>query len=95
MYTVKGKLRGKIYTVTYKKGLTGKVELSGDSIIVKLIEIRAASPRPIGPVGMYFDKDLLKEPLAALFVILEVFDEIIEATGDVPEAPEIPEGAVG
>jgi hypothetical protein len=94
-YTVKGKLNEIVYTVTYQKGLSGKAELTGDLVAVRLIEIRAASSRPVGPVGMYFDSNLLENPLAALFVMREVFNEIIEASGDVPEAPAIPDGAIG
>ncbi|MHB8125861.1 MAG: hypothetical protein ACYDEJ_09530 [Desulfitobacteriaceae bacterium] len=96
-YGVKGNIGGNTYGVTYSKLPGLKPKLTGDAVAVKFVEHKAKllEGRLIGPVGMYFDKDYLNDPLAALFVMLEVFDEIIETSGDVPEAPDVPDGAIG
>jgi len=95
-YSVTGKIGGHTYIVIYSKLPALKPRLTGDDVAVKLIEIRAQALQGsiLGPVGMYFDRDYLNDPLAALFVIREVFDEIVEASGDVPEAPDVPGGAI-
>lgn len=90
-YTVKALLGTKLYTVTYEAG-----QLTGDEFAVDVLQInnQALQGTLIGPVGMYFDRDYLKNPLAALFLMREVFDEILELTGEVPEPPDVPDGAV-
>lgn len=90
MFTVKGRIRTKTYSVTYDAG-----KLTGDRVAVDLVSITAATIRgPVGPIGTYFEKDYLKEPLAALFIMLEVFDEVLEISGDMPEADDVPDGAI-
>lgn len=95
-YDVKGAINGNTYSVTYSKLPGLKSALTGDAVVISLIEseARVLAGRLNGPVGMTFDGDYLQDPLAALFVMLEVFDEITETSGDVPEAPAVPDGAI-
>jgi hypothetical protein len=96
MYNVTGKIRGYTLRVTYSKLPLLKPKLTGDAVAVKFIEHKAKTLQGtlIGPVGTYFDRNYLNDPLAALFLMLEVFDEILETSGDVPEAPAVPDGAI-
>lgn len=50
----------------------------------------------IGPVcGPYKESNYLGNPFSALFLMTEhFFDEILEVTGDVPQAPSVPDGAI-
>ena len=95
-YQVKGRIGKDTYEVTYSKLPGLRPKLTGNPVVVKLIESEAQvlEGRPIGPVGTYFENNYLYEPLAALFVMLEVFDEVLEISGDVPEAPDVPDGAI-
>lgn len=91
IYTVKGVLLGTPYTVQWDDG-----KIRGTEIIKDIIqaEAKAYEGVPIGPVGQYTEKAHLKNPLSALFLMRNIFDEILAVTGDVPEADELPEGAV-
>jgi len=91
MFTVKGKLLNKSYSVTYDAG-----RLTGDRPIVDLVKIeaRVQEGQPVGPVGQYTDGDHLQDPLSALFLIKDVFTSIDEVTGEIPEADDAPEGAI-
>lgn len=96
MYSVTGKIGKHTYSVNYSKLPLLKPKITGDDVAVKFIEHKAKllQGRLIGPIGMYFEKDYLDEPLAALFVMLEVFDEVLEISGDIPEADDVPDGAI-
>jgi hypothetical protein len=95
-YTVTGTIAGKTYSVTYRKLPLLKPKLTGDRVAVDIVTIVAQTTRGLlGPVGMTLKPPYLNDPLAALFVMLEVFDEILETSGDVPEAPSVPNGAIG
>lgn len=91
MFTVKGKLLNKPYSITYDAG-----RLTGDRLIVDLVnmEARLKEGQPVGPVGQYTDSNHLQDPLSALFIIQDVFTSVDEVTGDIPEADEVPEGAI-
>lgn len=91
MFTVIGKIQGHDATVTYDNG-----KLTGILSAVQIVEILAANSdgRLIGPVNQYTEKDHLKTPLSALFLIQEVFTEITEITGDIPEPAEVPENGI-
>lgn len=90
-YTVTGILLGTEYVVQWKDG-----KVRGTQFIKDVIEAQAKAYKGIGlgPVGQYYSGPPLKDPLSALFLMREVFDEIVDATGDVPEAADVPEGAV-
>jgi len=94
-YTVKGKFGGKTVEVTWDNG-----HLIGMPTIVNMIRIHSdvlgAQREPIGPVcGPYKEQDYLNDPLAALFLMQDhFFEEIVKVTGDVPEAPRVPDGAI-
>jgi len=96
-FNVTGTIRGQPVTLTYSKGLIGGPTLTGDALAVEEVEfmVQALQGTSLGPVGgPYFTKNYLKEPLAAVFLIREVFDEDAEFTGDVPEPPRAPKGAI-
>ena len=95
-FSVTGKIGKYTASVTYSKLPLLKHKLTGNPAAVELIEneARVLNGQLIGPIGTYFEKDYLEEPLAALFVMLEVFDEVLEISGDVPEADDVPDGAI-
>ena len=95
-FTVKARLGEKTYTINYEVLPSGRYQLSGDRLAVDLVRItaRKLDGHPMGPINIYTDYNHLKEPLSVIPVIEEVFDEIVEVTGDVPEAPDVPEGAI-
>ncbi len=74
--------------------------MSGPATIINMIRIHAShlskAREPIGPVcGPYKDNDYLNDPLSSLFLMKNyVFDEILEATGNVPIAPDVPDGTI-
>lgn len=96
--TVTGTIRGQPVSLTYSRGLVGKPKLEGDILAVDevLLAAEVRKGEAVGPVGgPYVTENYLNDPLAALFLMLEVFDEgSLQATGDVPEAPGAPEGAI-
>jgi len=93
MYTAAGTINGKGYSVIWQDGT-----LSGSQEAIERLEIEAQALKkagvPVGPEGMYLAPDLA-EPLAALFIMRQVFGADLKVTGEVPEPPdeEIPEGA--
>jgi hypothetical protein len=92
MFTVKGRIRGKPYSITWDDG-----KLTGDGLAVDMTKIQAAAKegRPVGPVGQYTETDHLKDPVSALYLITsDVFTSVIAITGEIPEADGAPEGAV-
>ncbi|HPZ75295.1 MAG TPA: hypothetical protein PK723_05760 [Candidatus Pacearchaeota archaeon] len=92
MFKVRGKWMGKEYEVIWDKG-----RLTGDFIIIKLIENEAESLEgiPVGfPTYVSSTYNHLKSGLSVLKIAYNVFDEIIEITGDVPTVPPVPEGGI-
>ena len=61
-----------------------------------LFLLRSALEReePVGPVGPRMERDL-DEPLAALYMMMECFEEITGWEGEVPEGEPFPDGAMG
>lgn len=93
MFTVTGVINGETEQLTYEM-LDGKGSVSGDEMAMFMFRTALERKTSIGPVGQYLDRNI-NEPLSALFMMIECFDEIIECSGEVPEADEIPEGAIG
>lgn len=94
---VTGTIRGQSTRLTYSKGLIGGPKLDGDALAIDEVTLMAKlkTGDPVGPVGgPYVTSNYLASPLAAVFLIREVFDEGVEITGDVPEPPPVPDGAV-
>lgn len=92
MFKVRGKWMGKEYEVIWDKG-----RLTGDFIIIKLIENKAESLEgiPVGfPTYVSSTYNHLKNSLSVLKIAYNVFDEVIEVTGDVPTVPPVPEGGI-
>jgi hypothetical protein len=92
MFKVKGTIRGRAVEVTWNDG-----RLEGDELAVQVVESEAAlyDGHELGPVcGPFTTEDHLSDPLGAVFVLLAIFDEGAEFSGDVPEAPETEEGAI-
>lgn len=90
-FWVRGVFAGKERTVEWRDG-----KLSGDRMICAALPLFAESLRgiPIGPPeGPTWTNDFLKVPLAAVFLMREVFEEILDGGGDLPVPPPIPEGA--
>ena len=93
-FTITGKIRGKEYSITYSKRPLLKATLSGDQLAVDLVLLAANQVGPpVGPVGTDLLRDL-NDPIAAVFIIREVFTEITEVVGDVPTISEPDEGNI-
>lgn len=91
MFIIRGKWMGKEYKVIWDKG-----KLTGDFAMIRLITDEAESLEgiPISfPTYVSSAYNHLKSGLSVLKIAYNVFDEIIEITGDVPTVPPVPEGA--
>lgn len=71
----------------------GKLE-GGDFAAYLREELRRVNGAPVGPIHYYTDP-IMEDPLAVLLVMRDLFDEVVDAEGDVPEAPKLPPGAIG
>lgn len=93
MFQVTGVILGETESIRYDwENGVGRIE--GDPTVMFLMRNALERNTPVGPVGQPMERDL-DEPLAALFMIRECFDEILSCEGEVPEAEELPDGAVG
>ena len=86
-------INGKKESLTYELD-DGHGVVSGDEMAMFMFRNAMDDSTPVGPVGQYMDRDI-DEPLAALFMMLECFQEIESYEGDLPTAEELPEGAIG
>ncbi len=90
-FSTTGRIGSQTYTVTWEDG-----EVTGDQDAVDAIEAYADAHegKLIGsPSGPFTEVDHLSDPLSAAMIMDEIFDEIISEEGDVPELPDVPEGA--
>ena len=91
MFTVTGIFEGVVASVTWDAGefVVNQETDEADVAAILGVELRAArlAGQEVGPVGgPYTFENHLADPLSALFVIREAFDEIGIVEGDVPEA---------
>lgn len=93
MYKVIGKINGETESMTYHWD-NGKGRVEGGPMAMFLFQSALERTSQTGPVGQWMDRDI-DEPLSALFMIQECFEEILSYEGDLPEAEELPEGAIG
>jgi hypothetical protein len=91
MFSIEGLIFGESQRITYTND-NGVGKLTGDPVIVLLVEDALKSIELTGPVGQYLERDI-NDPLAVLFVIRECFHSITGHEGGLPEAAPIPEGA--
>jgi hypothetical protein len=92
MFTITGIINDNVQTITYNF-CDGVGKLTGDTMIIFLVEDAMKSVELIGPVGQYMERDV-NNPLAVLFVIKECFHSITKWEGDLPKADPIPDGAI-
>jgi len=92
-YTVIGTAKnGDKVTVTWEDG-----KLTGDYVTVRRAESLAKmlEGERVGPVcGPYTESDHLSDPISTLVILREIID-ITDITGNVPQRPPIPDGAIG
>lgn len=93
MFKITGVINGEKESLTYEF-VNGRGSVSGDEMAMFMFKNSMERHTPVGPVGQYMDRDI-DEPLAALFMMMECFEEIISSEGDLPNAEELPEGAFG
>lgn len=93
MFKITGKINGEIESLSYDHK-NGHGHVTGGEMAMFLFDYSLHRQTPVGPVGQYMDRDI-NEPLAALFMMKECFQEIISAEGDLPCAEDIPDGAIG
>ena len=91
MFSIKGLVHGKSQSISYSHE-NGVGKLTGDPIIVLLVEDALQSVELTGPVGQYIERDI-NDPLAVLCVINECFHSITEHEGELPTAEAMPDGA--
>lgn len=80
------------YSFDGKKGT-----VNGGTMSMFLFQNCLERTTPVGPVGMYLDRDV-NDPLAMYFILTseEIFQEILDVkliSGTLPEAPAVPKGA--
>lgn len=93
MFKVTGVINGITESIVYSWN-DGVGSISGDPMVMFLMRNSMERETPIGPVGQYLDRNI-DEPLAALFMIMECFEQIIKCEGDIPKADPVPEGTLG
>jgi hypothetical protein len=97
-YTVKGTLVGRPISVTFGNS-SGRPKLIGDEVAIEYANVisKRKEGQAIGPVGCYdVTTKHLEDPLAALFLLTEyVFTTVESVSGEVPQAPQLDDGAIG
>lgn len=99
MFTVTGKLKGKekgrTYSVTYKDGKFSGSGLDEYAVVLAATKAKELEGKFVGTVGQETIKNHLSEPLSALAILLDyVFEKDVKVTGDIPEPDPVPDGAV-
>lgn len=92
MFTIRGKYNGRETEITWDNGT-----LTGDEFLVRRLQREAeameghlvAFPTMGGTTHNH-----LQDSLSALYLILEQFEEVFESHGDVPQLPDVPDGAI-
>lgn len=98
MFTVTGIPGDALYprrrAVTWRDGT-----LSGDAVLIAVATERATAlhGHPVGPhEGLVTTHSHLASPLSALFILCDLFiPGTVDLSGDVPQRPPIPNGAIG
>lgn len=99
MFSVTGTIDDSVATVTWADG--GLVRFAEhmtaeDHAATKKANLNASllEGRAVGPVtGPFTTRDHVSDPLSALFIIWDTFDDVQIAEGDVPEIPTDPDVA--
>ena len=91
--TINGKVEVIIYEYKHRRGkaIVGRL---GEFMLKNALE----RITPVGPQGMYLKRNI-NDPLAMLSILTsdEIFEEVIKVdliSGVMPEAPDVPEGAI-
>lgn len=92
MFKITGIINGEKESLTYEF-LDGHGSISGDEMAMFMLKNSLDRHSPVGPVGQYMERDI-DEPLAALFMMMECFQEVLNSEGELPQAGEVPEGAI-
>jgi hypothetical protein len=93
MFRVTGTIDGSVGSVSWEDGdLVRDAEdiTAEDLAAVLAVHFRASrmEGRAVGPItGPHTMRDHLSDPLSALFIIYDTFDEVGAVEGDVPEIP--------
>jgi hypothetical protein len=91
-YTLTVDFKGGRYTLTWDHG-----EVSSDNdafLLFVTATAKGLEGRAIGPVmGPYTRINHLADPLSTVCLVREL-GEIVDTTGELPEAPSVPEGAM-
>lgn len=92
-FTVVGNIhKRRSVSITWEDG-----KLSGDEGAIRMLRQLAKEKEGelVGPVGIYTETKHLEEGLSTLFLLKDVYDAIAKIEGDIPEAPPLPDGAIG
>lgn len=92
MFWIKGKIGETVQMIQYDN-INGRGSLAGDNGIIYLMVEEFNNKTVVGPVGQYIEANM-HNPLSVLFVAKKCFDSIIEMSGDLPEADEIPKDSI-
>lgn len=96
MYVVKGTYHGCSAAITWQDGkLIGPT--ADDLALVRRVKAEAEvlEGHSVGVIGQYTATNHLADPLSALIIIQSVMDSVDSIEGDVPQAEELPAGAIG
>ena len=93
-YTIKLTLFGRPETVKWDNGTISADELV-EAALAGIAEALSREGRTVGPIGMDLDPQDWKDGLAFLFLCKAANEDgEIGVTGQVPEPPEVPAGAI-
>lgn len=93
MFTITGLINGTKQKIEYNWD-DGIGSYNGDILVDFKMRTALESHATLGPIGQYLERDL-DEPLAALCMMLECFDEVEKIEGDIPTATKLPDDVIG
>lgn len=92
LFTIKGKYHGRGIEITWKNGT-----LIGDELFIQMLRFEAKALEGClvaFPTMGGTTQNHLQDPFSALYLIIELIDEVYESLGDVPNLPDVPPGAI-
>lgn len=94
-YTAKGKYHGRPAAIIWQDGKL-IAPTADDLSLVQMVKAEAAAQEghSVGVIGQYTTTNHLTDPLSALVIIQSVMG-VDSLEGDVPQAEELPKGAIG
>ncbi|MCM3079591.1 hypothetical protein [Brevibacillus invocatus] len=95
-YTIRGTFNERPAAITWHDGKLIAPTVDDQALVRRVkAEAEALEGQSVGVVGQYTATNHLAAPLSALVIIQSVMDSVDRVEGDVPQAEELPDGAIG